>query len=102
MGELTQLRRTTTIDEYQEKFLLLLARCEGVTEAQQIAIFTAGLQQPLSIDVELQKTETLEDAMAFARAYERCQVLSTDATIGNNHAPARSAQRPPASTLRTS
>ncbi|XP_039834312.1 uncharacterized protein LOC120695058 [Panicum virgatum] len=47
LGELTHLCRTTTVDEYQEKFLLFLARCEGVTEAQQIAIFTAGLQQPL-------------------------------------------------------
>ena len=60
LGELTHLRRTTTVDEYQEKFLLLLARCEGITEAQQIAIFTAGLQQPLSIDVLLQKPKTLE------------------------------------------
>jgi len=102
LGELTHLRRTSTVDEYQEKFLLLLARCEDVTEAQQIAIFTAGLQQPLSIDVELQKSETLEDAMALARAYERRQVLSADATTGNNRTPTRSAQRPPASTLRTS
>jgi hypothetical protein len=50
---------------------VLLARCEDVTESQQISIFMAGLQQPLSTDVELQKPATLEDAMALARTYER-------------------------------
>ena len=32
LGELTQLRRTSTVDDYQEQFLVLLARCEDVTE----------------------------------------------------------------------
>ncbi|XP_022680959.1 uncharacterized protein LOC111256735 [Setaria italica] len=71
LGELTHLRRTGSIDNYQEQFLKLLARCEGVTKQQQIDIFTANLLQPMSIDVEMHKPETLEDAMALARAYER-------------------------------
>lgn len=71
LGELTHLRRTGSVDSYQEQFLKLPARCEGVTEQQQIDIFTTGLLQPMSIDVELHKPETLEDAMALARAYER-------------------------------
>jgi hypothetical protein len=49
----------------------LLARCGSVSEPQQIAIFTAGLGDPLRIDVELQKPLTLEEAAALARAYER-------------------------------
>jgi len=34
LGELTQLRRTSTVDDYQEQFLVLLARCQDVTEPQ--------------------------------------------------------------------
>lgn len=32
LGELTHLRRTSSVDEYQDQFLKLLARCDGVTE----------------------------------------------------------------------
>lgn len=74
LGELTQLRRTGSVDEYQDHFLKLLARCANVTERQQIDIFTAGLQQPMSIDVEMQKPETLEDAMALA--HERMSAVT--------------------------
>ena len=48
LGELTQLRRMSTVDDYQEQFLVLLARCEDVTEPQQIAIFTAVCNSPLA------------------------------------------------------
>ena len=68
-GELTHLRRTGTVCEYEDQFLQLLARCEHVTERQQIDIFTAGLRNPLRIDVELQRPESLEDAMGLARAF---------------------------------
>jgi hypothetical protein len=68
------------VDEYHEQFLTLLARCNNITESQQIAVFTAGLQQPLSTDVELQKPTTLKNAMGLARAYERCQSVLPDAT----------------------
>jgi hypothetical protein len=53
LGELCHLRCTDSVDAYQSDFLTLLARCGGVTEPQQIAIFTAGLGDPLRIDVEL-------------------------------------------------
>ena len=52
-GELTHLRRTGTVREYEDQFLQLLARREHVTERQQIDIFTAGLRNPLRIDVKL-------------------------------------------------
>jgi hypothetical protein len=65
------------VDDYQEHFLLLLAHYDDVTEPQQIAIFTAGLQQPLSTDIEMQKPTTLEDAMALARAFERRQQVAS-------------------------
>lgn len=110
LGELTQLRRTGSVEEYQEQFLMLLARCEGVTEQQQIDIFTAGLLQPMRMDVEMHKPASFEDAMALARAYERrTQVVddssrslprstrSSSRTGSFSAAPAWSPSTPPAS-----
>jgi hypothetical protein len=39
LDELCHLRCTGSVDDYQSEFLTLLARCGGVTEPQQIAIF---------------------------------------------------------------
>ena len=78
LGELAHLRRTGSISEYQDQFLLLLARCDNVSERQQIDLFTAGLCNPLRIDVELQRPETLEDAMNFARSFERRMQIEDD------------------------
>jgi hypothetical protein len=78
LGELIQLRRDGTVVEYQGKFLTLLTRCEDLTEKHQINIFTAGLRNPVRIDVELKKLTTLEDAMALARTYEQRLVMTED------------------------
>jgi hypothetical protein len=48
----------------------LLARCEGLAEKHQINIFIGGLGNPLKTDVELEHPTSLEEAMAFARAYK--------------------------------
>ncbi|KAJ1259396.1 hypothetical protein BS78_10G151600 [Paspalum vaginatum] len=68
LGELKDLHRVGTVEEYQRKFLALLCRCERL-------LFTAGLGQPLSSDVEMQRPRTvsLQTAMSLARAYERRQ-----------------------------
>jgi hypothetical protein len=54
LGELVACRRTGTVADYQEKFLALLTRAGPLTDAQQIQLFLAGLQEPLTIDVQLQ------------------------------------------------
>jgi len=46
-------RRSNTVAGYQERFLALLTRAGPLTEAQQIQLFTAGLGEPLSINVQL-------------------------------------------------
>jgi len=51
LGELAHLRRTGSVSEYQDQFLLLLARCDNVSERQQVDLFTAGLRNPLRMDV---------------------------------------------------
>jgi hypothetical protein len=48
-----------------------LTRAGPLTEDQQIQLFVAGLQEPLSIDVQLQGPHSLETAMSLARSYER-------------------------------
>jgi hypothetical protein len=69
--------------------LALVNRCTGLTEKQQIDIFTVGLRNPLKTDVELEQPATLDDAMALARAYESRLAMTADM-------PARTINRPQA------
>jgi hypothetical protein len=65
LGELIKLQRSGTVAEYIDQFLKLLARCDGITGLQQINIFTAGLCDPLCVDVELHRPVSLDDAMGL-------------------------------------
>uniref|UniRef100_A0A0A8XV04 Retrotransposon gag domain-containing protein n=1 Tax=Arundo donax TaxID=35708 RepID=A0A0A8XV04_ARUDO len=78
LGELKDFRRSRTVAEYQDQFLKLLARCEGVTEQQQVDLFTAGLCNLLRVDVEMQHPDSLEDAIGLARAFERRLQIDDD------------------------
>jgi hypothetical protein len=78
LGELIQLRRGTTVADYQTRFLALVNRCKGLTEPHQINIFTADLCDPLKTDVELEQPANLEEAMALARAYEHRLAMSAE------------------------
>jgi hypothetical protein len=71
LGELCHLCLQGSVADYTEAFLAYLSRCDTLTEHHEIAIFTAGLGEPLKTDVELQQPDTLEDAVGLARAYER-------------------------------
>ncbi|WVZ64414.1 hypothetical protein U9M48_013927 [Paspalum notatum var. saurae] len=88
LGELTHLRCTGTVEEYQDAFLKLLARCNKVMEPQQIDIFTAGLRPSMQIDVEMQKPTSLEEAMALACSFERRLQLDDDPSRVQPRAPA--------------
>jgi len=59
LGELTSLRCSGSVEEYQCRFLALLCRCTDLTMQHQIDLFTAGLGRPLSSDVELQRPHNL-------------------------------------------
>jgi hypothetical protein len=80
LGELVACHRTCTVEDYQERFLALLMRAGLLTESQKVQLFTAGLQEPLSIDVQLQGPASLELAMSFARSYEQRELLTTTAS----------------------
>jgi hypothetical protein len=91
LGELIFCRRSSSVEDYQERFLALLTCAGPLTESQKIQLFTADLQEPLSTDVQLQGPQSLELATSFARAYERCEQLTMDAT---STAPFRSSRTP--------
>jgi hypothetical protein len=71
LGELCHLRQQGSVADYTEAFLTHLSRYDTITEPHQVAIFTAGLGEPLQTDIELQRPNTLEDAMGLAHAYKR-------------------------------
>lgn len=75
-GELISLRRTSTVEEYQEQFLIVLARCKTLSDEEERDIFTNGLLDPLKAQVELSKPATLDEAMDLARSYEHLAVMS--------------------------
>jgi hypothetical protein len=99
LGELIQLCRKTTVAEYQSQFLLLLSRCDDLVEKHQINIFTAGLDNPLHTDVELDYPATLDDAMALARIYEQQLTMSGDSTTRTYTTRSTTACTSPASKL---
>lgn len=76
LGELAACRRTTTVDDYAERFLDLLTRTGYLSEDQQVQLFTVGLQEPMSLDVQMQHPTTLEEAMSLARSFERRELAA--------------------------
>jgi hypothetical protein len=59
-----------TIAEYQDRFQALLPRAGPLTEAQQVQLFTGGLQPPLSIDVRIQNPQSLAVAMSLTLQFK--------------------------------
>jgi len=59
LGELKDLRRTGSVEDYQRQFLALLCRCDNLTWQHQVDLFTSGLGQPLCSDVEMQRPTSL-------------------------------------------
>jgi hypothetical protein len=43
LGELISCRRSSSVEDYHERFLALLTRAGPLTESQKIQLFTAGL-----------------------------------------------------------
>jgi hypothetical protein len=71
LGELAMLRRTGSVDEFAKRFMALSWRDPTITKQQQIQLFTAGMGDPLRLDVALQQPASMDDAVIFARAYEQ-------------------------------
>jgi hypothetical protein len=59
------------VEDYHGQFLALLCHCEGLAAGHAMNLFTAGLGEPMTSDVEMQRPEDLQAAMSLARAFER-------------------------------
>ena len=90
LGELKVLQRTDTVEEYQRQFLALLCRCDDLSPQHQMNMFTAGLGEPLTSDVELQKPADLQTAMSLARAFEKRGITASTTAPTRSSGRARS------------
>ena len=70
MFELSECRRTGTVEEYASRFQALLPRAGRLDEAQRVQLFTGGLLPPLSHAVRIHNPDTLAAAMSLARQVE--------------------------------
>jgi hypothetical protein len=68
--ELTECRRTGTVEQYANRFQALLPRAGHLDEAQWVQLFTGGLLPPLSHVVRIHNLTTLAAAMSLARQVE--------------------------------
>ena len=68
--ELTECRRTGSVEEYSNRFQALLQRAGRLEESQRVQLYTGGLLPPLSHQVRIHAPETLAAAMSLARTLE--------------------------------
>ncbi|XP_021623868.1 uncharacterized protein LOC110623248 [Manihot esculenta] len=73
LGELAKLKQTGTVEEYQNKFEVLVSRASTLTQNQkvQLYLYLSGLQESISVEVELHQPQDLVTAMSMSRLYER-------------------------------
>jgi hypothetical protein len=71
LGELKALQKIGMVEEYQRHILMLLCRCDGLSPDHQMNLFTAGLGEPLTSDVEMQRPNDLQVVISLAKAFER-------------------------------
>ena len=79
LSELMACKRTGSVVEYQDRFESLLPRAGTLSEIQEAQIFTAGLQPPLSLDVEIHNPHSLAATMSLARKLELRNQCATPA-----------------------
>jgi hypothetical protein len=62
--------RTSTVEEYQDRFQALLPRAGRLDEVQRVQPFTTGLLPLLSHDVEIHNPQSLATAMSLSHRFE--------------------------------
>jgi hypothetical protein len=85
LGELVACRRTGSVVEYQDRFEALLPRAGALTEVQKVQLFTAGLQPPLSLDIEILNPQSLAVAISLARKLELRELCAGTPTPPPRH-----------------
>jgi hypothetical protein len=69
-GDLTKLRQTGTVRDYQSEYERLLSRAGRLSVAQQVGGFISGLKETIRPEVQASRPETLTAAVGLARLYE--------------------------------
>ncbi|VFQ93503.1 unnamed protein product [Cuscuta campestris] len=72
VGLLSKLTQTGSVMEYQSSFEALLNKVTGVPEATLVAMYVAGLKQPIQREVNLRGPTTLPATFALAREVSAC------------------------------
>jgi hypothetical protein len=91
--ELSECRRTGTVEEYSNRFQALLPRAGRLEEGQRVQLYTGDLLPPLSHQVRIHAPKTLATAMTLARALELVELDRLNSTPARLRR-ARSAHRP--------
>ena len=68
--ELSECRRTGTVEEYSNRFQALLPRVGRLDQEQRVQLYTGGLLPPLSHQVHVHAPASLAAAMSLARQLE--------------------------------
>jgi hypothetical protein len=69
-GDLTKLRQTGTVREYQGEYERLLSRAGCLSLTQQVSGFISGLKESIRPEVQASRPPTLTAAVGLARLYE--------------------------------
>ncbi|KAJ0009667.1 hypothetical protein Pint_33583 [Pistacia integerrima] len=69
-GELTQLRQTGSVIEYQCKFERWLAKAGALTQDRKVTCFIIGLRDSIRTDVQANRPTTLVMAIGLAKLFE--------------------------------
>lgn len=69
-GNLSKLKQTSSVYDYQTRFEKLLARVGTLIDKQEAKCFISRLKDRLRVDVKVQNPQTLTIAIGLARAYE--------------------------------
>lgn len=69
-GDLTKLRQTGSVREYQSQYERLLSRAGKLSVVQQIGGFISGLKDNIRTEVQASRPNTLTAAVGLARLFE--------------------------------
>jgi hypothetical protein len=71
--ELSECRRTGTVEEYSNRFQALLPHAGRLDESQHVQLYTGGVLPPLSHAIRIHNPVTLAGAMILARQVEQME-----------------------------
>lgn len=69
-GNLTELRQTGSVHEYQSQFERMLSRVGKMTQTQQVGCFVSGLKETILADIQALRPTSLSAAIGLTRLYE--------------------------------